>query len=150
MNYRYSIVATLAFASAAFAQTPCENLKSLNLPNVTFTKVESVAAGPFQPPTGPGAAQAAAAGAIFLAVFAAVQWPWANFLMSPRSANWIFGTGYFAYFDSPNGYDFRRLFFPAEPTRAQFWLVMAEALVAAILSSRLGLAWGDWVRKIRR
>jgi len=27
---------------------------------------------------------------------------------------------------------------------------MAEAFAAAILSSRLGLAWGDWVRKIRR
>lgn len=48
---------------AAFGQTPCENLKSLNLPNVTFTTVESVPEGPFQPPTGPAAAQAAAAGA---------------------------------------------------------------------------------------
>lgn len=94
--------------------------------------------------------QATAAGAIFLVVFTAVQWPWADFLMSMRSANWIFGTNYFAYFDSPNGYDFRRLFYQVEPTRARFWLVMAEALVAAILSSRLGLAWGDWVRKIRR
>lgn len=56
-------VAALAFASAAFAQTPCENIKSLNLPNVTFTTVEAVAPGPFRPPTGPAAAQAAAAGA---------------------------------------------------------------------------------------
>ena len=48
---------------AAFGQTPCENIKSLTLPNVTFTTVESVAAGPFRPPTGAGAAQAAAAGA---------------------------------------------------------------------------------------
>jgi hypothetical protein len=95
-------------------------------------------------------AQAAAAGAIFVVAFTAVQWPWADFLMSTRSANWVFGTNYFAYFDSPNGYDFCRLFFPAEPTRARFWLVMAEALVCAILSSRLGLAWGEWVQKIRR
>src|ERR1700689_3286452 len=56
----------LAFSGAlsiAFGQTPCENLKSLTLPNLTFTTVESVAAGPFRPPTGPAAAQAAAAGA---------------------------------------------------------------------------------------
>lgn len=49
--------------AAAFGQTPCGNLKSLTLPNVTFTTVESVAAGPFRPPQGPAAAQAAAAGA---------------------------------------------------------------------------------------
>lgn len=63
MNYRYTLIAALAFASAAFAETPCENLKSLNLTNVTFTTVESVPAGPFRPPTGPAAAQALAAGA---------------------------------------------------------------------------------------
>jgi hypothetical protein len=29
-------------------------------------------------------------------------------------------------------------------------MVMAEALGLAILSTRLGFAWGDWVRKVRR
>jgi feruloyl esterase len=51
-----SILATLAFSgafSATFAQTPCENLKSLTLSNVKFTTVESVAAGPFTPPPPP-------------------------------------------------------------------------------------------------
>jgi feruloyl esterase len=47
----------------ALGQTPCENVKSLNLPNVKFTAVEAVPEGPFRPPTGPAAAQAAAAGA---------------------------------------------------------------------------------------
>ena len=32
----------------ALAQTPCENLKSLALPNVTITAAESVAAGPYR------------------------------------------------------------------------------------------------------
>src|SRR5579863_4271436 len=66
MNYRSMIRFAILFSGAlsvGFGQTPCENLKSLSLPNVTFTTVESVAAGPFRPPTGPGAAQAAAAGA---------------------------------------------------------------------------------------
>jgi hypothetical protein len=80
----------------------------------------------------------------------AVQWPFATFLVSPASANWIFGTKYFAYFASPNGFDVRHMFFPLETSAAQFWLVIAEALALAILSSRLGLAWGGWVRKIRR
>ena len=95
-------------------------------------------------------AQAAALGAIFLASFLAVQWPFANFLVSPASANRFFGTKYFAYFASPNGFDVRHLFFPVERTAGEFWRVMAEAFVFSILSTRLGMAWGDWVRKIRR
>ncbi len=60
MNYR--ILAAFAFTGAlAFGQTPCENLKSLTLPNVTFTTVESVAAGPFRPPQPPGRGTAPAA-----------------------------------------------------------------------------------------
>src|ERR1700743_1287188 len=47
---------------AAFGQTPCENLKSLTLPNVTFTAVESVPAGPFHPPQPAGRGPAGAPG----------------------------------------------------------------------------------------
>lgn len=94
--------------------------------------------------------QAALMGALCLASFIAVQWPFADFLISPASANWFFGTKYFAYFARPNGFDVRHLFFPVERTSLEFWSVMAEAMVLAILSSRLGLAWGEWVRKVRR
>ena len=94
--------------------------------------------------------QAALMGVVCLASFIAVQWPFADFLISPASANWFFGTKYFAYFARPNGFDVRHLFFPVERTALEFWSVMAEALVLAILSSRLGLAWGEWVRKVRR
>jgi hypothetical protein len=94
--------------------------------------------------------QAALAGPVFLLTFLAVQWPFASFLISPASANWFFGTKYFAYFASPNGYDVRHLFAPADGTAARVWIVMVEAVIAAILSTRLGLAWGGWVRKIRR
>jgi hypothetical protein len=94
--------------------------------------------------------QSAVMGTIFLVAFAAVQWPFADFLISPASGNWFFGTNYFAYFDSPNGFDVRHLFFPADRGPIEFWLTMTEALVLAILSSRLGLAVGEWVRNIRR
>jgi hypothetical protein len=94
--------------------------------------------------------QSAVMGTVFLAAFVAVQWPFADFLISPASGNRFFGTNYFAYFDSPNGFDVRHLFFPAERTAVEFWLTMAEALGLAILSSRLGLAVGEWVRNIRR
>jgi hypothetical protein len=94
--------------------------------------------------------QSAVMGTVFLVAFVAVQWPFADFLISPASGDWFFGTNYFAYFASPNGFDVRHLFFPAERTAVEFWLTMAEALVLAILSSRLGLSVGEWVRNIRR
>ncbi len=40
----------------AFGQTPCERLKSVSLTGVTFTVVESVAAGPYEPPSTAGRA----------------------------------------------------------------------------------------------
>jgi hypothetical protein len=94
--------------------------------------------------------QAAVGGALFLLAFVTAQWPFATFLVSPASANWFFGTKYFAYFASPNGYDVRHMFFPLEQTAGAFAVVMAEAVVFAILSTRLGLAWGGWIRGIRR
>jgi hypothetical protein len=94
--------------------------------------------------------QAVVGGLVFLAAFLAVQWPFADFLVSAASANWFFGTKYFAYFSSPDGYDVRHLFIPQLHSAAVFWRIMAEAAVAAILSTRLGMAWGEWVREIRR
>jgi hypothetical protein len=80
----------------------------------------------------------------------AVQWPFANFLISPASRNWIFGTAYFAYFD-PAGFTYDPYkFLAVEQTRAEFWIVMAMALLVSIITTRLGLAWGDWMRRLRR
>jgi hypothetical protein len=89
-------------------------------------------------------------GSLFLITFAAVQWPFASFLLSWASRNWFFGTHYFPYFEHPSAYAVRGLFFPVERTSGEFWLGMLEALAIAILSTRLGLSWGDWLRRIRR
>ncbi len=94
--------------------------------------------------------QAAAGGTLFLLAFLAAQWPFSIFLVSRASANWLFGTKYFAYFASPNGFDVQHMFFPLQMTAMAFAMVMVEALVFAILSTRLGLAWGGWIRGIRR
>jgi hypothetical protein len=48
--------------------------------------------------------QAALAGAGFLAVMLAVQWPFGNFLNSALARNWIFGMNYFGYFMRPSDY----------------------------------------------
>jgi hypothetical protein len=98
----------------------------------------------------PAWTKAALVGPAFVLSFLAVQWPFANFLMSPASRNWVFGTAYFAYFD-PAGFLYDPYkFVVAESTRAAFLLVMAAAILASILTTRLGLAWGDWMRRVRR
>ena len=93
--------------------------------------------------------QALVSGAVFLTVFAAVQWPFADFLMSPAARNWVFGAGYLSYFVRPVSLYARHLYFPMEEG-ADFWKEAAVALAMAVGTTRLGLAWGDWMRRIRR
>jgi hypothetical protein len=70
--------------------------------------------------------------------------------MAPASRNWIFGTHYFPYF-VPSTIDWvRNVFATVEPGAGEFWKRMAIALGAAILTTRAGLSWGDWMRRIRR
>ena len=93
--------------------------------------------------------QAVVSGVVFLGVFAAVQWPFASFLMSPAARNWFFGAKYFEYFALPNSLYRRYLFLPTEPGTA-FWKEVAWSVATAILTARIGLLTGDWMRRIRR
>jgi hypothetical protein len=94
--------------------------------------------------------QAVVSGVIFVAVLALAQWPFASFLMSPASRNWVFGTTYFDYNLHPSSHYARNLFAPLEKSAGQFWREMAFAALAAILTTRLGMSWGNWMRRIRR
>ena len=94
--------------------------------------------------------QAASTGLGFLVTFVSFQWPFANFLMSPLSRNRIFGTHYFSY-DDTAGFMYDPYKFQAsENTRIQFWIVMTLALIAAILTTRLGFIWANWIRRVQR
>lgn len=90
------------------------------------------------------------AGTLFLAVLLVTQWPFADFLMSPLSRNPVFGTHYLGYYVSPNSFAARNQFNLIEKTRLEFGRVMGMALVASVLTTRLGLALGDWMRKVQR
>jgi hypothetical protein len=93
---------------------------------------------------------AAVSGPVLLLSFLAVQWPFAGFLMTPAARNWFFGMAYFAYFD-PAGLRYDPYQFQvAEKTRAEFWITMGAALIVSVVTARLGLAWGDWMRRMRR
>jgi hypothetical protein len=93
--------------------------------------------------------QALASAVVFLAVFAAVQWPFANFLASPAARNWLFGSKYFGYYVPARSLWARFGFVPTEQG-ALFWREAAIALLTATITTSLGLAWGNWMRRIRR
>ena len=93
--------------------------------------------------------QSVAGGTLFLASLLAVQWPFATFLMSPGSRNWFFGSMYYDYFQGPTGFQATHRFVPYE-NAAQFQTNMALALVFAMVSTWLGLAVGDWLKRVRR
>jgi hypothetical protein len=94
--------------------------------------------------------QATVAGIVFVAALVAIQWPFANFLMSPAANNWVFGAQYHPYMASPEGNSVRNMFWSFEKTPAQFWGYMALALFCSIYCTRLGVVFGDWLRKMRR
>jgi hypothetical protein len=95
-------------------------------------------------------AQAATLGAATLGSFIAVQWPFANFLMSPASRNWFFATNEFPYFAAPFWASVRNVFLPTEASAGEFWTRMALALGVAVAMTRIGLSWGEWMKRLRR
>jgi hypothetical protein len=89
-------------------------------------------------------------GPAFLLSFIAVEWPFANFLMSPAARNWVFGTAYFPYFDAAGFLYDPYKFVSVEKGPGAFLLTMAFAFLICILTTALGLAWGNWMRRVRR
>ena len=95
--------------------------------------------------------QAAIEGVVFVALLLAVSWPLGTFLVQSTAArNWFFGTQQFAYFLDPTLPGPRNVFYFTESTRALFLIKMGIAVVAGILSTRIGIAWGNWLARVRR
>lgn len=96
-------------------------------------------------------AQAAIEGAVFVGVLLAVSWPLGTFLVTSTAArNWIFGTQQFAYFLDPTVASVRNVFFQDDPARSIFLIKMGVAVLAGIISTRVGIAWGNWLAKVKR
>jgi hypothetical protein len=93
--------------------------------------------------------QAAIYGLTFLGIFVAIQWAFADFLMTDAAKNWFFGAHYHDYLTGPNAAIVRGLFI-SEKSAAAFWQAMGAAVLASVIMSRLGLAWGAWMRKVQR
>jgi hypothetical protein len=88
-------------------------------------------------------------GLIFTAVMVAVEWPFANFLLSHASENRFFGTMYFDYGSRPLGHGRLRLFLPPQDG---FMVAkgLAIAALCAMASTWVGLTFGKWMRGVQR
>lgn len=89
------------------------------------------------------------AGPLFVVTLVAVQWPFASFLMTKAAANRFFGNIYFRYSEAPWSNDVLRRF-----TDPEHGLVLVKGLLlatfCAVISTWLGIALGNWMRKIKR
>lgn len=90
-------------------------------------------------------------GIAFLLVFFIVQWFFGAFLMeSPYARNWFFGSHYW-YFGNPPQWEFRYKYASwMEEPFAELTKGLGIALISGLISTRVGLLWGNWMRKIQR
>jgi hypothetical protein len=87
--------------------------------------------------------------AVFLALFVAAQWPFAEFLNSPAARNPLFGQHLRPYMIGETSFLARGEFL--EPAAGMALVQgLTIALGLGVVSARLGLAWGGWMRGVRR
>ncbi len=89
-------------------------------------------------------------GLAFFIVFVAVQWPMANFMLTPSARNWFFGSGYLDFSSGPRSPLARYEFFYREQTPAAFWRNMAIATLMAWFMAWIGMHAGRAMQKVRR
>ncbi|HVG86681.1 MAG TPA: hypothetical protein VM820_19300 [Vicinamibacterales bacterium] len=89
---------------------------------------------------------AAALAVVFVATFLAVQWPFADFLVSPWARNDFFGSHRMDYGVPPQIQ--ARWYQLNPPDNLAIGLVIAVAV--GFVSARLGLWWGNWMSRVRR
>lgn len=92
---------------------------------------------------------AAISGPVFILSLVAVQWPFANFLMTKAAENRFFATGYHDYGIPSWSAEVTRHFVTPQHGWA-LWSGLCMAMLYSAISAWLGLMLGDWMRKIQR
>jgi hypothetical protein len=91
-------------------------------------------------------ALAFALGTAFTATFLAAHWYFSEFMLTPYARNWFFAADMWTYRSRLGAW------------RHEFWVrgqpfhaaTIPLTLLLATVSARLGLAWGDWMSRVRR
>ena len=88
--------------------------------------------------------------AVFLALYIAVEWPFASFLMTSASRNAFFNSDNFVYWMSPSGVEWNHTWVPVGANEPSLRQQLGVALVLGAISSYVGLWFGSWMTKVRR
>lgn len=90
-------------------------------------------------------------GLVFMGLLLAVQWPFGEFLLtSPYAQNGVF-LSYSWTYNSPPDWEYRYAFAPWNlQSTADFAIGFGKACLYAILSARVGLLWGNWMKRVVR
>ena len=89
---------------------------------------------------------AAALAVVFVVTFLAVQWPFADFLVSPWARNDFFGSHRMDYGVPPQ---IQARWYQLNPPD-NLSIGLAIAVAVGFVSARLGLWWGNWMSRVRR
>jgi hypothetical protein len=89
-------------------------------------------------------------GVLFTALFAAAEWPFASFLLSPRSDNRFFGTRYLGFDDLTAPPDASLWQFQLPQHGAHLLAGLTAAALCAALGIYAGSALGDRLRLVKR
>jgi hypothetical protein len=96
-------------------------------------------------------ARAAVLASLFTITYIPTQWAFATFLASPLARNRFFGTIYFDYRTPPDGLYRHWGFVPAQYGSVTGLAVgLLIALLVAVLTTWVGVAFGEWMRRVRR
>ena len=89
-------------------------------------------------------AMAAAAGVAAMLALTAVQWPFAEFLLTEPARNFFFAADRFEFQVAPGAFQYE---FWGGPMTAG---AAGRTAIVAAVSAALGLRWGDWMARVRR
>ena len=91
------------------------------------------------------------AGVVFIALLVPVQWYFGEFLhTSPAARNGFFFADSWSYNNTPD-WQYRYAFHPELLQKgSDFLRGLGTALLIAIVSARIGLFWGNWMRRVQR
>ena len=87
---------------------------------------------------------AVGAGVLAMLALGVVQWPFAEFLLSESARNYVFGGDLWDYNVPPGSFQYE-FWGPPMTVAAGGW-----AALLAIVSSTIGLLWGNWMTRVRR
>jgi hypothetical protein len=90
-------------------------------------------------------------GGVFSIIMLVTHYPWGNFIHeSPLARNWFWGSDTWS-FQNDSNFEYRFKYGPWNDRTTSEWVIgIIIAIAISIVSSRIGLTWGNWMKKVKR